>query len=38
MSDPFANLIPGARSFLQALSANNTRDWFTAQKTDTKLN
>ncbi|TMV09601.1 TIGR02453 family protein [Ruegeria sediminis] len=32
MPDPFAQLIPEARAFLAELSANNTRDWFTAQK------
>lgn len=31
--DPFSHLIPDARAFLSELAANNTRDWFTAQKT-----
>lgn len=32
MSDPFAQLIPEARSFLSDLAAHNTRDWFADQK------
>ncbi|WP_027259427.1 MULTISPECIES: TIGR02453 family protein [Leisingera] len=32
MTDTFAQLIPDARAFLAALSQNNSRDWFTAQK------
>ena len=32
MSDPFDQLIPEARTFLAELAANNSRDWFTAQK------
>lgn len=32
MSDSLSNLVPDARAFLGALSANNNRDWFEAQK------
>jgi uncharacterized protein (TIGR02453 family) len=32
MSDPFANLIPEARAFFAALQADNSKDWFDAQK------
>lgn len=32
MSDPFAELIPTARSFLTELAQTNTRDWFHANK------
>ncbi|KAE9627588.1 TIGR02453 family protein [Parasedimentitalea maritima] len=32
MTDPFALLIPEAKTFLTELAANNTRDWFTAHK------
>lgn len=32
MTDPFAQLIPEARTFLKELSCNNTRDWFHANK------
>lgn len=33
MTDPFAQLIPEAKIFLHELTTNNTRDWFTANKT-----
>ncbi len=33
MPDPFARLIPDARTFLAQLAANNTRAWFTEHKT-----
>ena len=33
MADPFAQLIPEARSFLEELARDNTRDWFHANKT-----
>lgn len=32
MPDPFASLIPDARAFLAELADNNSRDWFTANK------
>jgi uncharacterized protein (TIGR02453 family) len=32
MSDPFAHLIPEARQFFAALQADNTKDWFEANK------
>lgn len=32
MSDPFSDLIPEARKFLNTLDDNNTRDWFTGHK------
>jgi uncharacterized protein (TIGR02453 family) len=32
MSDPFAHLIPEARQFFVALQAENTKDWFEANK------
>lgn len=32
MSDQFDRLIPEARAFLSELAANNSRDWFTANK------
>lgn len=33
MTDAFAHLIPEARIFLAELAANNTREWFNANKT-----
>ena len=33
MTDPFAQLIPEAKIFLRELATNNSRDWFTANKT-----
>jgi len=39
MSNPYASFIPQSRSFLRELRANNTRDWFLANKStyDTQL-
>ena len=39
MSDQFDSLVPDARVFLETLATNNTKDWFTAHKSDydTKL-
>jgi len=34
MSDPFAQLIPDARAFLNKLVANNRRDWFSEHKAE----